>query len=761
MTMSTTSDEAVLLFEGIPKDATPFCPPPFPAAVLALPSSASSVDKASPPSPLIEIGQSSQVVPNRNALLVGRQAATCDIRISQKSLSRQHALLYYYHQESPASTTTLPQLYVFDLDTKSGTFVNQHRIAAKTPVALNNGDLIQFGKAQPSFTVKWDKKDAADADAVEAPDNPAETKVDPFEGLMGRERRQAEIAAMMASLDDTPTYTKYVETAVEQITQPTTNTDQDDPLHQKRQKLLEKHHLPLTDSTNMAILESSHISSMTMDPTGARFAIGSMDSSLKLYDFAGFNPMDPVPFQNVIIEDGYPIRSMAYSSSGERLLIATGSAQPYVVDRDGQEIIKFVRGDVYVTDPSRTIGHTAAVTSVGWHPLEKSIVFTTSRDGSLRSWNVDKGKMSFDMLKCSDVVVVKHLKTGRKTIPTCMAVSPSAIAMGTECGSLQIFKYPLVSKLRPQQSVRVVPQNDKDEPVVNVVFSVDASKIATRTAKRVTVWNAAGRLSSSSLPWMTCEDAPIDDSENSTPTIAFSPNGKLLCVATSKRNDQQKGFENVLHIYVVPNDAKDKPSKPVYSIPISNNDGLTMPHPLAGVSWHVKLNQILVTTTQGFQIWYSMEWSKKGILLNSGRHKKRRAEEDLQELYAARAPPPGSAVRDEHIIAPNALPLFGGDQRRKKKRGEEEHEEALAKHIPQKPAKGVYDTANTMFTQMIMDNQTSDKIQVAGMDPREALAKYSEGKSYIGVAYKGNVERILTDKTVEEEEEEMKNKKNS
>jgi hypothetical protein len=113
------------------------------------------------------------------------------------------------------------------------------------------------------------------------------------------------------------------------------------------------------------------------------------------------------------------------------------------------------------------------------------------------------------------------------------------------------------------------------------------------------------------------------------------------------------------------------------------------------------------------------------------------------------------------LIAPNALPLFGGEQRRKKKRGKEEHEEALAKHIPQKPAKGVYDTANTMFTQMIMDNKTSDKIQVAGMDPREALAKYSEGTSYIGVAYKGNVERILTDKTVEEEEEEMKNKKNS
>mgnify|MGYP003887213031 CR=1 FL=1 len=45
----------------------------------------------------IEIGKSSQVIPNRNALVVGRQVSSCDIRITHKSLSRQHALLYYYY----------------------------------------------------------------------------------------------------------------------------------------------------------------------------------------------------------------------------------------------------------------------------------------------------------------------------------------------------------------------------------------------------------------------------------------------------------------------------------------------------------------------------------------------------------------------------------------------------------------------------------------------------------------------------------------
>jgi hypothetical protein len=453
---------APFFFEGIPTEATTFCPPPFSSAVLTLPTTVAEQEPQgqTSKSSIIEIGKSSQVVANRNALVVGRQAATCDIRITHKSLSRQHALFYYYfgrdeekqqqNKEDNGQHQLRPQLYLMDLDTKSGTFVNQVRIAAKTSVALRNGDVIQFGKAPPSFTVQWDIDDDNDKNerdipqqqqsALETPEEMtpgAEGYRDPFEGLTGRERRQAEIAAMMASLDEAPTYAKYVP------------SNEDQPPHGTKKKL-EKHRLPLSDYTDMAILETSHISSVAMDPTGARFAIGSMDSSLKLYDFAGFNAHDPISFQNIMIEDGYPIRSMAYSSTGERLVIATGSSQPLVVDRDGQELVKFVRGDVYVTDPSKTIGHTASVTCVGWHPLEKSIVFTTSRDGSLRCWNVDKGKLSFSMLMCSDVLVIKNLKTGRKTIPTCLAVSSNTLAMGTVCGSLQIFKYPIVSKLRPR-----------------------------------------------------------------------------------------------------------------------------------------------------------------------------------------------------------------------------------------------------------------------------------------------------------------------
>ena len=754
---ATTSAE-VKYFEGIPKDSSISCPPGASSAILVLPDDAT-----------IEIGKSSQVIPNRNALVVGRQVSSCDIRITHKSLSRQHALLYYH----------AGRLYVLDLKTKTGTLVNHQKVISETPIQLNDGDVIQFGKAKPALTVRWDFGKGSKPKESENTINTAETidggnnkndtnnhEEDPaIANLTGREKRKAEIAAMMASLDQAPTYTKFVPTTdpAQQQSQASNNTQEQPTKAKKKSKAMEKYQLPFTDSTDLAVMESSNTSSAVMDPTGARFAIGSTDSSLKLYDFAGFNELDPTPFRNLIVEDGYPIRSMVYSSDGSSILIGTGSAQPRVFSRDGQEIVQFVRGDVYVRDPSKTVGHTAAVTSVGWHPLEKSTVFSTSRDGSLRSWNVDKGKLTFGKLNCSDVVVIKHLRNGRKTIPTCLAVSTNTFAIGTECGSLQIYQYPLVSKLRPQQSVQVSSTED-ESPIISLVYSLDARKIAVRTKKEVTIWNTASRISSSTLPLAKYENLPLHDdgvgADGSTPTMAFSPDGKTICVATNSKGNSRT-YQSSLQIFVLPKPSKPKNSnKAVVSIPILNKDGAL--GPILSLSWHHKLNQVLVTLQKGFQVFYSVDWSTKGILLTSGRRKKRKNKEDsLQELYAARAPPPGSAIRQNQIITPNALPLFSGDKQRsksKKQRMEEEHQDSVAKHIPQKPSKGVFATGVNAFTQMIMDSQEGKKMQIAGMDPREALAKYSEGKSFIGTAYEGNVERILTEKTMEEEQEERNGK---
>lgn len=746
---------------GVPSTAT--CAPPsnINAACLKF-NDDSSKNK-------LTINESSQVHKTHNFLLLGRQASTCDIRITHKSLSRQHALLYY--------NTDNDNLCVMDLNTKSGTYINQERIAPNTAAVLVDGSVLQFGKALPTFTVDYkqplisksspqnqEQQREEEEEKVETKSSPPTTETTSIPVLTGRAKRQAEIAAMMASLEEAPTYTKYELSEKEKLEQQQREAVAPNKQQAQSHPMIDKYRLPFPESsplTESSSSSSSVVTNRAMDPSGTRFAIAHMDSSLLLYDFAGWSSSigPATPFSNVLVEhDGHPIRSISYSPNGDKFVVATHSAQPKVFDKQGEELMQWVRGDVYVTDPTKTIGHTAVVTSVSWHAMDKSLVFSTSRDGSLRLWNVDKGKLSFGMLKCQDVVLIKSPKTGRKTIPTCMVmVGPSSIWLGTECGSIQRYQFPLVSKLRPQNSTIV----ENDEAIICISVSGDGTKVAARTKSAIYVYhhNSLQKLSKSSTPILTIPlpASVVLEDDNPTPTMDFSPNGKSICMGvTVTKGDDKKSYETYLQVYSIPKEPKTK-EKPMYAMLLAECQS-----PLVGILWHTKLNQILVTTTKEFQVCYSQEYSKKGMLLNLGRRKqkRRRAEDDLQDLYSSRAPQEGTAIRDDQIIAPNALPLFGGQSHRKKKlkdRQEEKHEMDKAQHKPQPPAKGVYNTNTTLFNQMVMDTRTAGIKQIAGKDPREALAQYNEGKSYIGTAYKGNKERILTDKTVEEEEDEMKN----
>ena len=81
--------------------------------------------------------------------------------------------------------------------------------------------------------------------------------------------------------------------------------------------------------------------------------------------------------------------------------------------------------------------------------------------------------------------------------------------------------------------------------------------------------------------------------------------------------------------------------------------------------------------------------------------------------------------------------------------------------LPEPPVTGGIKTGSGLgggitFAQHIVEstNYVNNK-NVAGKDPREELFKYSEGKCYVRKAYEGDVQRILGEKTVEEEVEDM------
>merc|ERR1711865_1320229 len=83
-------------------------------------------------------------------------------------------------------------------------------------------------------------------------------------GLTGRDQRKAEIEAMMASLEEKPSYTKYVPSSDEKQTILNNSQKKDhSSRHQKHVPpnniILEKYKLPLTACTDIAYVESCHI----------------------------------------------------------------------------------------------------------------------------------------------------------------------------------------------------------------------------------------------------------------------------------------------------------------------------------------------------------------------------------------------------------------------------------------------------------------------------------------------------------------------
>lgn len=59
-------------------------------------------------------------------------------------------------------------------------------------------------------------------------------------------------------------------------------------------------------------------------------------------------------FRSAEPHSGHPVTSISHSPSGDRYVIGTGDAQPIVYDREGVEIIKFCKGDMYLRDLTNT-----------------------------------------------------------------------------------------------------------------------------------------------------------------------------------------------------------------------------------------------------------------------------------------------------------------------------------------------------------------------------------------------------------------------
>jgi len=695
-----------------------------------------------------------------------------------------------------------------DLGGKHGTHVNGQRIPKKATVLLNDGDVLVFGNVRErEFTVRLpatsnsspvpeDMGDASDTAPVESKEfkDTAKTeeaddiaKPDAFEGLSGRERREAEIAAMMESLDENPAYNKYIAPADD------ANGDADNGVRaaaasanpaaansgnncKSTPAISNGHGLPVTRTAPFASSASAvatpsdprpgggrSISALSLDPAGSRFVTGCTDTNIRLYDFNGMDASQNA-FREVTVEEGHPIVALCHSNTGDRMLVGTTSAQPMVLDRDGREIIQFAKGDVYVTDMSRTIGHTATITDVAWHPLERDIVMTASIDGSARLWNLASGATAFKKLKCDKVYRAKNAR-GIRTAVTACAFHPSGreLCLGTADGSIQIWDSIKV-KSRPDRVL--YDAHGAGRPVTSVGYNYDGSRLVTRSADDTTakVWENR-KLSRSANPVLLAGGLPsLFDGSN----CAFSPDGKVLVAGTSVEPPRKNkvaemegatGGRGTIRFYRVPVDASVSSTE--VQEPMMELDAAAPGASIVKVAWHPKLNQIFVGASDGTcRVFYDDRLSSKGSLVSMAKGVRRK--DDLSLLLESRAPQGSSGLGESQIIAPHSLPMYRDEKQSAGKRKREELKDPVKSKRPQAPEGGVktggQTSASVNFTQFVVKSTIRNK-NIAGKDPREELFKYSEGKSFSSKAYEGDKERVLATKTAEQEEEEMKPKK--
>jgi len=175
------------------------------------------------------------------------------------------------------------------------------------------------------------------------------------------------------------------------------------------------------------------IQCLALDPSGSRLLTGSADYDVKFWDFAGMD-VNLRPFRSITPWDGYPVRSLQYTLTGDRFLVATGSAQPKIYNRDGFQVAEFIKGDMYLADMIHTRGHVSALSKAMWSPIDRDVFCSSAADGTVRIWNANEEKKQLKVIK------VKPLRGMRVPVSTCTYTPDGkSVIAATQDGQLQVI----------------------------------------------------------------------------------------------------------------------------------------------------------------------------------------------------------------------------------------------------------------------------------------------------------------------------------
>ncbi|KAI8987411.1 WD40-repeat-containing domain protein [Mycotypha africana] len=466
------------------------------------------------------------------------------------------------------------------------------------------------------------------------------------------------------------------------------------------------------DYVSSDILPTSHeiklndhirtVSALTLDPSGTRLVSGSYDYDVKLWDFAGMDRSFK-PFRTIQPCGEHQIHNLQYSLSGDSILIISGSARAKIFDRDGYELSEYAKGDPYIRDLRHTDGHVGALTSGAWHPTNKQIFATSSQDGTIREWDVERVR------KQKTTIVYKSRERGGRSSCTALAYSHDAkyIAGAYQDGTLQIWNS-TGNHIRP--AVSIPDAHQKGTETSCILFSRDNNTMVTRGGDDSVKCRRSAFTSFAKLIYQINAKKPVKtsynlDIVNPEVNVIFSPDEKLILTDVSQSS-------------------------------------------VVKVLWHPRINQIITGSADGsMTVFYSPTHSVRGAKLCVVKKAKTRAVDD----YEITGP----------IITPHALPMFKNDEPRTSKRKREKlRKDPKASHRPELPVSGHGKGGRINMSQQQAVIKSFAKDTTRDEDPREALLKYADvaenDPMWVSNIYKKTQPKPVFREVDEEEEEEQK-----
>lgn len=220
------------------------------------------------------------------------------------------------------------------------------------------------------------------------------------------------------------------------------------------------------------------ISSMTLDPSGTRLVTASHDCTIKFFDFPSMSADSLNPFRSIEPSESHHIHSATFSDNGQSILVIPAANQAKVLSRDGETLVEFVKGDMYLRDMHNTKGHVSEITAGCWHPMDKNLLVTAGTDSTLRIWDVNNKRHHKDVI----VHKSKTAKGGRSRM-CCVAWAPGEGGAKSMLGSVAMDGTLMLYGgdgpfLRPAMEVKDAHQ--RESWTSSLAFSPDGRLVVTK-----------------------------------------------------------------------------------------------------------------------------------------------------------------------------------------------------------------------------------------------------------------------------------------